>query len=70
MIRKFTAVYMKHGKKYIGYIDQSVSVNASAPTLNEAKKKLKEALKRALKEDKYLGTLRKTRVESISCVVK
>jgi predicted RNase H-like HicB family nuclease len=44
MIGQFTAVYMKQGKWYIGYIEEIPGANTQGKTLAEAKKNLKEAL--------------------------
>jgi predicted RNase H-like HicB family nuclease len=44
MIGQFTAVYMKRGKWYIGYVEEISGVNTQGKTLAEAKKNLKEAL--------------------------
>ena len=44
MIGQFTAVYMKQGKWYIGYVEEIQGVNTQGKTLAETKKNLKEAL--------------------------
>ena len=44
MVAQFTAVYMKRGKWYIGYVEEVSGVNTQGKTLAEAKKNLKEAL--------------------------
>ena len=44
MIGQFTAVYMKRGKWYIGYVEEIPGANTQGKTLSEAKRNLKEAL--------------------------
>lgn len=44
MSGQFTAVYEKHGKWYVAYVEEIPGVNTQGKTLSEAKKNLKEAL--------------------------
>ena len=44
MIGQFTAVYMKHGKWYVAYVEEIPGVNTQGRTQAEAKRNLKEAL--------------------------
>ena len=44
MIGQFTAVYMKRGKWYVGYVEEIPGVNTQGRTLAETKRNLKEAL--------------------------
>ena len=44
MIGQFTAVYMKRGKWYVGYVEEIPGVNTQGKTLSEAKRNLKEAV--------------------------
>ena len=44
MVRKFTAVYKKSGKWYLGWIEEIPGANTQGKTLKETKKNLKEAL--------------------------
>ncbi len=51
----FTAVYQKHGKWYLGWIEEIPGVNTQAETLKEAKANLKEALVLVLETNKLLS---------------
>lgn len=53
--RKFTAVYRKDGKWYLGWVEEIPGVNTQGKTLKEAKENLKEALLLVLKTNKLLG---------------
>ena len=44
MIQQFTAIYQKHGKWYLGWVEEIPGVNTQGKTLKEAKENLKEAL--------------------------
>lgn len=44
MNKKFTAVYKKSGKWYLGWVEEVPGVNTQGRTLNEARENLKEAL--------------------------
>jgi predicted RNase H-like HicB family nuclease len=44
MARKFTAIYKKRGKWYLGWIEEIPGVNTQGKTLKETKENLKEAL--------------------------
>ena len=44
MVGQFTAVYMKRGQWYVGYVEEIPGVNTQGRTLAEAKRNLKEAL--------------------------
>lgn len=44
MIQQFTAVYKKHGKWFLGWVEEIPGVNTQGRTLKEAKVNLKEAL--------------------------
>ena len=41
---KFTAVYKKSGKHYLGWVEEIPGANTQGETLKEAKENLKEAL--------------------------
>ncbi len=41
---QYNAVYQKHGKWYLGWIEEMPGVNTQGKTLSEAKANLKEAL--------------------------
>ena len=55
MSRKFTAVYKKSGKWYLGWIEEIPGVNTQGKTLKEAKENLKEALLLILETNKILN---------------
>ena len=44
MQRIFTAVFEKHAKWYVGYVEEIPGVNTQGRTLAEARKNLREAL--------------------------
>jgi len=50
----FTAVYQKHGKWYLGWVEEVPGVNTQGKTLKEAKTNLKEALELVLETNKIL----------------
>ena len=55
MIGQFTAVYLKRGKWYIGYVEEITGVNTQGKTLAETKKNLKEALEMVLETNRDLA---------------
>lgn len=55
MAKKYTAVYEKRGKWYIGYIKGLAGVNSQGKTLAEVKRNLKEALNLVLEAKKNLS---------------
>jgi predicted RNase H-like HicB family nuclease len=55
MSRKFTAVYKKSGKWYLGWIEEVPGVNTQGRTLKETKENLKEALLLILETNKILN---------------
>ena len=55
MIGQFTAVYMKKGKWYIGYVEEISGVNTQGKTLGQAKENLKEALQLVLEANRVLA---------------
>ncbi|TSC94992.1 MAG: hypothetical protein CEN87_4 [Parcubacteria group bacterium Licking1014_1] len=55
MVRKFTAVYKKSGKWYLGWIEEIPGANTQGKTLKEVKENLKEAVLLILETDKLLN---------------
>ncbi|MBI3615240.1 MAG: type II toxin-antitoxin system HicB family antitoxin [Candidatus Omnitrophica bacterium] len=55
MIGQFTAVYMKSGKWYVGYVEEIPGVNTQGRTLTETKRNLKEALELVLEANRKLA---------------
>lgn len=55
MIGQFTAVYMKRGKWYIGYVEEIPGVNTQGKTLTETKRNLKEALAMVLEANRAVA---------------
>lgn len=55
MKTKFTAIYEKRGKWYIGYVEEIPGVNTQGRTLKEVRRNLKEAIKLILEANKKLG---------------
>ena len=44
MIQQFTAIYKKHGKWFLGWVEEIPGVNTQGRTLKATKANLKEAL--------------------------
>lgn len=55
MVGQFTAVYVKSGKWYLGYVEEIPGVNTQGKTLTETKKNLKEALILVLQTNRMLA---------------
>ena len=55
MARRFTAIYKKRGKWYLGWIEEIPGVNTQGKTLKEAKENLKEALLLILETNRILN---------------
>ncbi len=55
MSYKFTAIYKKSGKWYLGWIEEISGVNTQGKTLKEAKENLKEALLLVLETNKMIS---------------
>lgn len=55
MVSKFTAVYKKSGKWYLGWIEEIPGANTQGKTLKEAKENLKEAVLLILETNKFLN---------------
>ena len=55
MIGQFTAVYLKRGKWYLGYVEEIPGVNTQGRTLTEAKRNLKEALVMVLEANRAIA---------------
>jgi predicted RNase H-like HicB family nuclease len=55
MARKFTAIYKKSGKWYLGWIEEIPGVNTQGKTLKETKENLKEAILLILETNKILN---------------
>ncbi|MBI4050668.1 MAG: type II toxin-antitoxin system HicB family antitoxin [Candidatus Doudnabacteria bacterium] len=55
--RQFTAVYQKHGRWYLGWIEEIPGVNTQGKTLIETKENLQDALRLILETNKLLGRI-------------
>ena len=55
MARRFTAIYKKSGKWYLGWIEEIPGVNTQGKTLKEVKESLKEALLLILETNRILN---------------
>ena len=55
MIGQFTAVYIKSGKWYTGYVEEIPGANTQGKTLVETKRNLKEALQMILEANRALA---------------
>lgn len=64
MTKKYTAVYEKRGKWYIGYVKETPGVNTQGRTLTEVKRNLNEALNLILEVNEQLSK-KDTRPEKI-----
>ena len=55
MARRFTAIYKKSGKWYLGWVEEIPGVNTQGRTLKEVKENLKEALLLILETNRILN---------------
>jgi len=55
MIGQFTAVYIRRGKWYVGYVEEIPGVNTQGRTLAETKRNLKDALVLVLEANRSLA---------------
>jgi len=55
MKQRFTAVYKKQGKWYLGWVEEISGVNTQGKTLRETKENLREALELVLETNKMLS---------------
>ena len=55
MAKKFTAIYKKSGKWYLGWVEEIPGVNTQGRTLQEVKENLKEALLLILETNRILN---------------
>ena len=55
MIGQFTAVYLKQGKWYVGFVEEIPGVNTQGRTLAETKENLKDALVMVLEANRTLA---------------
>lgn len=51
---QYTAAYLKHGERYVGWIEEVPGVNTQGETLKELRSNLKEALSLVLKVSKTM----------------
>ncbi len=54
-MRQFTAIYKKHGKWYLGWVEEIPGVNTQGKTLKEVKENLKDALLLILETNRTLN---------------
>ena len=55
MVKQFTAIYQKHGKWYLGWVEEIPGVNTQGKTLKETKENLEEALLLILEVNRILS---------------
>ncbi len=55
MVGQFTAVYLRRGKWYIGYVEEIPGVNTQGRTLAETKRNLKDALAMVLEANRAIA---------------
>lgn len=54
MKQRFTAVYKKSGKWYVGWVEEIPGVNTQGQTLRETKENLREALQLVIETNRAL----------------
>ena len=54
MAKQFTAIYKKHGKWYLGWVEEIPGVNTQGKTIKEVRENLKEALSLILEVNKAM----------------
>ena len=54
MEQQYTAVYQRHGRWYVGYVEEIPGVNTQGRTLKEARENLQEALEMILDANREL----------------
>lgn len=70
--REFTAIYQKHGKWILAWIEEIPGVNTQGHTLKEAKENLKEAIQMVLEANRALAlgkALEETHRESLRVAI-
>jgi predicted RNase H-like HicB family nuclease len=55
MVKRFTAIYKKSGKWYLGWVEEIPGVNTQGKTMREVRKNLKEALLLILETNKIIN---------------
>jgi predicted RNase H-like HicB family nuclease len=55
MIREFTGIIEKHGKWYVGYVEELPGANTQGRTLKEVRANLKEAITLVIEANKELS---------------
>jgi predicted RNase H-like HicB family nuclease len=55
MVGQFTAVYMRKGSWYVGYVEEIPGVNTQGRTLSETRSNLKEALEMVLEANRQMA---------------
>ena len=55
MSRKFTAIYKKKGKVYVGWVEEVPGANTQGKTLKETKENLREAVLMILEANRNLN---------------
>ena len=53
--REFTAIYKKHGKWFVAWVEEIPGVNTQGRTLKEAKENLKDALRLVIEANRFLA---------------
>ena len=55
MLREFTGIIEKHGKWYVGYVEELPGANTQGSTLKEVRANLKEAITLIIEANKELS---------------
>lgn len=69
--REFTAIFQKHGRWVVAWIEELPGVNTQGRTMKEAKENLRDALELVLEENRKISALKHYNVkrESFSVMV-
>lgn len=63
MSREYTAVYEKHGRWYIAFVEELPGVNTQGKTLAEARENLRDALRLILEENRRLASKKRSQTK-------
>lgn len=61
MRNRYTAVYERHGRWVVAYVEEIPGVNTQGKTLDEARANLRDALKMVMEANRRIAARRKAR---------
>lgn len=64
-MKRYTAVYEKHDKWYVGYVQGVHGANTQGKTLKEARENLQEALELVLEANRHFASQAKKPIQVI-----